>query len=621
MLLERLSRDREEILSIVIASGKKKVFCSCGSAFTEITEAENHFVQHEKLSQDTENSSLDDDNKGISILQDEYYMFETLKELIQRTNERKKKANDSLIDISKKFKSRFEFAVVISESEIDMGSLADLDCPLCETTKPVKISSFEEMKKHFLINHPQCWMPKPHGQILTSKAQLAGTPKKKNHVFKYFCPIPCCKYHIFHEDNDDGEATEELPKTFFTSLKALKQHYVKAHCRREFVCNRCAKSFPLNSLLTRHRKLGCDTKFQCLTCVASYSNLESLQTHCRRYGHHLDNPVKKSKASTIIAPISFTEEGFVKIAPRPSHPHLKAAIALSQLSNDFVAKPPKIDIGIQKDFDQMRKDTAEIETQTLLGLTLPPASALDERNPENKRARIEVLNDEFDSALMASTSRPPWTQMSTQTSPARQEQETMTINELLFSSSIDLPGKMYASTSGAIPPMVIESSSSANFNRRLPPKIGEIEQFSTETQTDFQLRSMTAAATTTTNTNHQASQSTSCWESYDSVEFPGGQFDAGTQFDLDDILCSNYTQTGFSELLGAQLPSSDIGIGKDIITEDPVVGTSASAFNSIETQTAFHSIETQTIFQDEEDIIERSKSSTIETQTSDNVFE
>ena len=64
------------------------------------------------------------------------------------------------------------------------------------------------------------------------------------------------------------------------------------------------------------------------------------------------------------------------------------------------------------------------------------------------------------------------------------------------------------------------------------------------------------------------------------------------------------------------------GIGKDIMGEDAVVGPSTSAFNSIETQTAFHSIETQTIFQDEEeDAIERSKSSTIETQTSDNIFE
>merc|ERR1711860_463798 len=120
-------------------------------------------------------------------------------------------------------------------------------------------------------------------------------------------------------------------------------------------------------------------------------------------------------------------------------------------------------------------------------------------------------------------------------------------------------------------------------------------------------------------TNHQASQSTSCWESYDSAELipGGGQFDAGTQFDLDDILCSNYTQTGISELLGGQLPPSDIGIGKDIMGEDAVVGPSTSAFNSIETQTAFHSIETQTIFQDEEEdeVIERSKSSTIETQT------
>ena len=176
MLLERLSKDREEILSVVIASGQKKVFCSCGSAFTEITEAENHFVQHEKLNCDKENSPLDDGD--LSIFQDESYMFETLKQIVQKANNRKQKAKDSLTDISQKFKSRFEFAVIFGETEIDVGSLADLECPLCEESKPVSLSSFEQLKKHFLLNHPQCWMPRPHGQILSSKVQLAETPRK-----------------------------------------------------------------------------------------------------------------------------------------------------------------------------------------------------------------------------------------------------------------------------------------------------------------------------------------------------------------------------------------------------------------------------------------------------------
>merc|ERR1712141_218925 len=75
------------------------------------------------------------------------------------------------------------------------------------------------------------------------------------------------------------------------------------------------------------------------------------------------------------------------------------------------------------------------------------------------------------------------------------------------------------------------------------PKLGEIEQFSTETQTD----EMDILPRLTND------------DAFNMIE-------AQTQFDLDDILCSNYTQTA---LFDASLDQNSIGV------------------NTIETQTMF----------------------------------
>ena len=76
----------------------------------------------------------------------------------------------------------------------------------------------------------------------------------------------------------------------------------------------------------------------------------------------------------------------------------------------------------------------------------------------------------------------------------------------------------------------ISSSSAAAFIRA--PRLGDIEQFnSTETQTE---NNAVAA------NNHTAADD---WDSI-TAEFGLRQFmEAETQFDIDDILCSNYTQT------------------------------------------------------------------------------
>jgi hypothetical protein len=78
------------------------------------------------------------------------------------------------------------------------------------------------------------------------------------------------------------------------------------------------------------------------------------------------------------------------------------------------------------------------------------------------------------------------------------------------------------------------SSATATISRA--PRLGEIEQFSTETQTD-----LSAVANVVTDWG-TVDDDDICASSVD--EFGLRQIEAETQFDLDDILCSNYTQTG-----------------------------------------------------------------------------
>lgn len=78
----------------------------------------------------------------------------------------------------------------------------------------------------------------------------------------------------------------------------------------------------------------------------------------------------------------------------------------------------------------------------------------------------------------------------------------------------------------------------------------EIDQLSTETQTDFAVvaTQQTGVMTASTNTVDVGSNPTTWVEATEEEEFSITQFlEAGTQFNLDDILCSNYTQTQASE--------------------------------------------------------------------------
>ena len=73
---------------------------------------------------------------------------------------------------------------------------------------------------------------------------------------------------------------------FFSSLKQLKQHYLKVHKEKTFICHTCDLKFPTQQSQNSHSEF-CGVKFRCGDCSSSYAVYESLRTHCRRKKHKI----------------------------------------------------------------------------------------------------------------------------------------------------------------------------------------------------------------------------------------------------------------------------------------------------------------------------------------------
>ena len=250
--------------------------------------------------------------------------------------------------------------------------------------------------------------------------------------------------------------------------------------------------------------------------------------------------------------------------------HLSAAIALSELSsmNKFASVISRVEVGVQTDPPPIRKRaSATTMTQTML-----KKSAETQTKLNNKKRKVmgSVVSDvalqsammetktsvgigvEFDDfelvGSVLSKDRPLWAASSTQTSPTRHDVEA----ESPFRGN---PSEF----------LLLGSEKSR------PPKLGEIEQLSTETQTDVG-QHMMGSRTFSANVSQD-------WGDMEpAAEFSMRQIEAETQFDLDDILCSNYTQTGS-------------------ILENPLLSMASNhvAANSIPNSTSMNSIETQTM--------------------------
>jgi hypothetical protein len=214
-LLQRLLVDREE----VIIFHHNWAYCSCGCRFDDITEAENHLVQkHEKLAIPS--------NKSLQRL---------LGDLLARLS--------SLPDTSVVTPSLsinvpdLVYAVCLDEDAIGGGQLREANCYECSAT----CWSFKTLQDHYLRQHPGMWVCNESCQnsrlLFTMPSKHHMSQLAKNWTYRYYCPLPGCKYHVLQHSHQHENSSNT--DKFFLSKTSLKQHFSKAHAFKSRTCDEC----------------------------------------------------------------------------------------------------------------------------------------------------------------------------------------------------------------------------------------------------------------------------------------------------------------------------------------------------------------------------------------------
>ena len=243
-------------------------------------------------------------------------------------------------------------------AEHDIGVFAaNIKCHICNKL----CDDLDLLNKHIASVHRMSHILVGHNIIFEKPDGSVVKPG-------FFCPMVKCKYHI----------AESFQTKYFKNFKLLKQHYTKVHASKDFSCSLCQQRFASKTYLDIHSKT-CGQTFQCEDCGSSHQSLESLQTHCRRKNHLLNNIYKRVKPSprtkepqhekmSVLG--TGRKPGEIPIAPRPSPHHINAAIALSELSATKIFTP-RADIGIQTDCDHWRQKKS----------SSPPEQGGDPRSP------------------------------------------------------------------------------------------------------------------------------------------------------------------------------------------------------------------------------------------------
>ncbi|XP_015588042.1 uncharacterized protein LOC107264364 [Cephus cinctus] len=100
---------------------------------------------------------------------------------------------------------------------------------------------------------------------------------------QYHCPVITCIYALKSQRH-------------FTTMKYLKQHYLKVHAAKTFTCTRCNKGFSTEAAKEAHVRV-CGTQFTC-ACLKIFNTYEALLTHARRFFHTVDEKYKNSSRKT-----------------------------------------------------------------------------------------------------------------------------------------------------------------------------------------------------------------------------------------------------------------------------------------------------------------------------------
>ncbi|RZF48255.1 hypothetical protein LSTR_LSTR006222 [Laodelphax striatellus] len=131
-------------------------------------------------------------------------------------------------------------------------------------------------------------LQKRHGRTVESKT--ACRPK----YAQFYCPEKGCKYCF---NPDVSNVDKKFSNRYFTQFRYLKQHYIKVHMVKPFICDKCNKGFPTELHRTRHDE-ECGSKYTC-SCGVEYSSMSALKTHAMRKDHVINttNSMKTKERS------------------------------------------------------------------------------------------------------------------------------------------------------------------------------------------------------------------------------------------------------------------------------------------------------------------------------------
>ncbi|XP_014234438.1 uncharacterized protein LOC106657420 [Trichogramma pretiosum] len=117
---------------------------------------------------------------------------------------------------------------------------------------------------------------------------------------KFHCPIENCIYAIGNQKH-------------FTLFKYVKQHYLKVHADKNFVCRCCSKGFSTKAAREAHVKI-CGQYFIC-NCKKNFNSYEALLTHAKRNSHKFDDKYRLKKNKNGIKNVCQQKSAVIKLIP------------------------------------------------------------------------------------------------------------------------------------------------------------------------------------------------------------------------------------------------------------------------------------------------------------------
>lgn len=377
-------------------------------------------------------------------------------------------------------------------------------------------------------------------------------PQPANNCIKqFFCPVK----HCIHNKN----------KNHFNKMKCLKQHYLKTHAEKNYICEKCNKGFVTETLKYKHLDV-CGMIYKCLQCNCKYSSKEGLTTHCRRKNHFLPHP-KIAKPLPIRPKLSSTTQT-VQIIP-----------VFIQINNK-IEPMKRVDIAVQTDTNIRSPSTKKSKSPVKRKLTRQTQTCAKKKSKISAETQTTgdcILRRAVLDAKIEETEELSYKKCSSETQTNTTSQSCTKLEDTnLIPNDLDFTSLLFQSSScqtNFVEPLKLDDSY-------------QIDKKCIETQTLIPMTSFDGAITNLTK-NNSANCQTSIIESLEINDkkctetqtlIPTTSFDQVITNLTDDN--TNFMKNSSSNML-LQSSSSQTSVDHLNIFEDSAFGSS----NNSETQT------------------------------------